>query len=224
MSCHRVALVLVGLIVAASPGRAQQVGAPAPRVSLRLSRDTLTFRSHAALEPGGWLGLRTTPRLFADEWERETLWRIEQIRRERLSAGFLADLSLLGEEPADTTGRRRIAIPQPGDIAEQEGPGTFAALGRYADLGIDLRARLEVSFDRLRNANCTAAESGNAGVGCEGGFPTPTLDEQFRVLAGGIVSRRFYINVDFDTEREFTVNNNINVWYQGLEDEILQRV
>ncbi len=52
MSCRRVALVLAGLIVAATPGRAQQEGAPAPRVSLRLSRDTLTFRSHRALEPG----------------------------------------------------------------------------------------------------------------------------------------------------------------------------
>jgi hypothetical protein len=212
-------------MVAAVPGRAQQEGAPAPRVSLRLTRDTLTYRSHAALEPGGWLGVRTTPGLVADEWQRETLRQVDLARWGRLSAGFLADLSLLVEQPADTTGRRRIAIPQPGDIAAgQEGPGTFAALGRYADLGIDLRARLEVRFDRLRNANCTAADVGNAGVGCEGGFPTPTLDEQFRVLAGGIVSQRFHINVDFDTEREFSVNNNINVWYQGLEDEILRRV
>ncbi|MEE8192488.1 MAG: hypothetical protein V3T74_07055, partial [Gemmatimonadales bacterium] len=206
MSYHRVALVLVGLIVAATPGRAQQEGAPAPRLSLRLSRDTLTFRSHGALEPGGWLGLRTTPSLVADRWERETLRQIERARWQRFSAGFLADLNLVPEEPADTTGRRRIAIPRPGDIAQQEGPGTFAALGRYADLGIDLRARMEVRFDKLRNANCTAATAGTASVGCAGGFPTPTLDHQFRVLAGGIVSQRFYVNVDFDTEREFSVN------------------
>ena len=30
--------------------------------------------------------------------------------------------------------------------------------------------------------------------------------------------------MDFDTEREFSANNNISVFYQGLEDEILRRV
>jgi hypothetical protein len=38
------------------------------------------------------------------------------------------------------------------------------------------------------------------------------------------VSDRVYVNVDFDSEREFSANNNINVFYQGLEDEILRRV
>jgi hypothetical protein len=81
-----------------------------------------------------------------------------------------------------------------------------------------------MKLDRLRNAQCTAADVGNPASGCQGGFPTPGFDQQFRVLAGGVLSNRFYVNVDFDTEREFSVNNNINVWYQGLEDEILRRV
>src|SRR2546427_4410870 len=29
---------------------------------------------------------------------------------------------------------------------------------------------------------------------------------------------------DFDSQREFDANNNLQVWYEGLEDEILRRV
>ena len=38
---------------------------------------------------------------------------------------------------------------------------------------------------------------------------------------GGALGDRVHVNVDYDTQREFTANNNINVYYQGLEDEIL---
>jgi hypothetical protein len=33
-----------------------------------------------------------------------------------------------------------------------------------------------------------------------------------------------HINVDYDTERDFSANNNIQVYYQGLEDEIIRRI
>ena len=44
------------------------------------------------------------------------------------------------------------------------------------------------------------------------------------ILVGGTVSQRVHVNVDYDQTREFDAANNINVYYQGFEDEILQRL
>ncbi len=222
MSGYRVTVALTAFLAAVGPLSAQQPGV-APRLALRLGPDTLVLRTYAALRPGGWLGPVTTPALVADRWEAETQALIARARVDRGRTHLQTALGLVPAAPADT-GRRRIAIPRPTDVAEPGGPRTFAAHGRYADLGLDIRARLEMKFDRLRNARCTAADVSNPGSGCQGGFPAPSFDQQFRVLAGGVVGSRFHVNVDFDNQREFSVNNNINVWYQGLEDEILRRV
>jgi hypothetical protein len=136
-------------------------------------------------------------------------------------------LASLGPAPR----RRREGIPRPEEIAAQiQGPAgagepaTLESLAELADLGLDMTARLELTLDRLRNARCTAADAFSLASGCVGGFPTPTVEEQFNVRAGGVVGDRVHLNVDFDTEREFNANNAITVYYQGLEDEILQRV
>jgi hypothetical protein len=39
-----------------------------------------------------------------------------------------------------------------------------------------------------------------------------------------VVGQRVHLNVDYDSQREFEASNNIQVYYQGLEDEVLQRV
>lgn len=114
--------------------------------------------------------------------------------------------------------------PEPPALAPPPPPTTFAALGRYADVGLDFRSRLEFKLDRLKNERCTAFDISVISPGCRSGFPTPAVAQQFAVRAGGIVSQRVHVNVDFDSEREFSANNNINVYYQGLEDEILRRV
>jgi len=223
VSAHRVALALVLASAAAGSLAAQEPGAPTPLAHLRFPvPDTLVVRRYPALEPGGWLGPRSTPALVAERWARETRELIASDRQARSRFHLMFALGLVDDEAAP--GRPRIAIPRPADVVQEEVPRTFAGLASYADLGIDLRGRLEMRFDRLRNANCTADQANDPTAGCQGGFPTPSFEEQFRVLAGGIVSDRFHVNVDFDNQREFSVNNTINVWYQGLEDEILRRV
>ncbi|MGD0485265.1 MAG: cell surface protein SprA, partial [Gemmatimonadales bacterium] len=52
----------------------------------------------------------------------------------------------------------------------------------------------------------------------------PTFDPQFNVRSGGVVGQRVHLNVDYDSKREFEASNNIQVYYQGMEDEILRRV
>ena len=49
-------------------------------------------------------------------------------------------------------------------------------------------------------------------------------DIQVGARVGGSISQRVHVSVDYDNRREFDAANNINVFYQGLDDEILQRL
>ncbi|MGH7658099.1 MAG: hypothetical protein ACREL6_07675, partial [Gemmatimonadales bacterium] len=95
---------------------------------------------------------------------------------------------------------------------------------KYADLTIDGSATLELRTDRTRNERCTAADLVDLSSGCRGGFSAPRLDNQFNILSGGLIGQRLHVNVDFDSERDFNGRNDIQVYYQGLEDEIIRRV
>ncbi|MEO8294157.1 MAG: cell surface protein SprA [Gemmatimonadota bacterium] len=102
--------------------------------------------------------------------------------------------------------------------------GVLGLPSQYANLAIDGTARVEIRSDRVRNERCTPAALLDPASGCRGGFTPPRIDNTFNVLAGGLIGRRLHINVDYDTERDFKGNDNIQVYYQGLEDEIVQRV
>ncbi|MEK7667093.1 MAG: cell surface protein SprA [Gemmatimonadota bacterium] len=97
-------------------------------------------------------------------------------------------------------------------------------LRQYADLNLQMNARFELRFDRLRNLRCTPTEVNQLGSGCRGGFNPPRFEPQFNVRSGGVVGQRININVDYDTQREFEASNDIRLFYQGLPDEILRRV
>lgn len=214
-------VLAIASLWAASPLAGQEAPAPdsLPAIRLRLRADPLALHPIPAVEPGGRLGQRLPGPVFAALWEEALRDRLEADRSRRRSFAAPA----FAEAPAPTT------PPAPPPFALRppeapEGPAPLQALGRYADLGLQLRARFEMKLDQLTNRRCTPADAQNPVSGCQGGFPTPAIDQQFNVLAGGIVGERVHVNVDFDSEREFSANNNINVYYQGLEDEILQRV
>ena len=44
------------------------------------------------------------------------------------------------------------------------------------------------------------------------------------VATGRILGRRVHLNIDYDSERDFAANNDVQVYYEGLEDEIVRRV
>jgi hypothetical protein len=83
---------------------------------------------------------------------------------------------------------------------------------------------LELRTDRLRNERCSPALLLDPNSGCRGGFKPPRLDNQVNLRSGGTIGRRVHLNVDYDTERDFNANNNIQVYYEGLEDEIIRRI
>ncbi|HYW32336.1 MAG TPA: cell surface protein SprA, partial [Gemmatimonas sp.] len=95
--------------------------------------------------------------------------------------------------------------------------------GDLGGLGVDFSSRLESKYARSRNERCTVAQLSVSGSSCVGGF-IPSFDFQFNVRTQGTVADRVFMNVDFDTQREYDASNNISVYYQGKSDEILQKL
>ncbi len=117
--------------------------------------------------------------------------------------------------PQDTIGAAAPSRPQ-----EEEGflPDV---LGQYADLGATVQGRVELGggWNRFRPCNLTVQ------LNCDPSLiPTLKPDIQFGARLGGTISERVHVNVDYDNRREFDAANNINVFYQGLDDEIVQRL
>jgi hypothetical protein len=153
---------------------------------------------HPALAPGGRLGSRVPPPLIARAWADSLLAR----RRP-----WFAALTPIAQTPPP------LAAPSPPVVSAP-----------YADLGMQLNLRLELKADQFRNLRCSSQEQLLARSGCTAGFPTITPNPQYSIRTAGVVGQRLHVDVDFDSQREFDANNNLHVWYEGLEDEILRRV
>ena len=99
--------------------------------------------------------------------------------------------------------------------------GPDGILARYGDLGMQLTGRAEMggAWNRYKPCDPGLQTTCNPSL-----MPQIRPDVRFGVLLGGTISERVHVSVDYDQTREFDAANNINVFYQGLEDEILQRV
>ena len=159
----------------------------------------LELPHNAALAPGGRLGPRTPPALVAAAWEARL--------RASLPRGLTSALSVV-PEPADTG-----AAPLP--PAPPLPPSRLGPLAQYADIGMQLNLRFEMKADQFRNLRCTSFDELQTLSGCHAGFPTITPTPQYSIRTGGTVAQRLHVNVDFDSQREFDANNNIQVWYEG---------
>ncbi|MGH7509465.1 MAG: cell surface protein SprA [Gemmatimonadales bacterium] len=196
-------------------GQADTAGADTTAFGVRfaLQATRFTLREPSVLR-SPWLGApRVPPGLSARAWDSTVAAVLDSARSQRTTG--LRFLTLYGQairegtpDPADTPGARR---------------GTLG-LSKYADLTLDGQVRLEIRTDRLRNERCSPALLLDPNSGCRGGFKPPRLDNQVNLRSDGTIGRRVHINVDYDTERDFSANNNIQVYYQGLEDEIIRRI
>jgi motility/secretion related protein SprA len=118
-------------------------------------------------------------------------------------------------------------LPSVAEGEEEVTPAHRNVLGlptKYADLTLDGQARLEIRTDKVREQLCTPALSLDPTSGCRGGFRAPTLDNQVNLRSTGLLGQRVHVNVDFDTERDYTGNNNVQIYYEGLQDEIVKRI
>ena len=103
----------------------------------------------------------------------------------------------------------------------RSGPALPGPLSELGNLGVHLRGRTDMTgeWNKIEPCNIFVA------LNCESGFvPRLSPDIQFQLQVGGTISERIHVDVDFDQAREFDAANNINVFYQGFEDEIVRRV
>lgn len=110
------------------------------------------------------------------------------------------------------------------DSARAEAHGLLGLPVKYADIAFEGLTSVELRTERFRNERCDAILLLDPNSGCKGGWKAPRLETEFNLRAAGLIGRRVHLNVDFDTERDFSANNNIQLYYQGLEDEVIRRV
>ncbi len=222
----RLSLVVLAAVFTLPCGTLEAQDEPGPKLGLVLREpwEPAGFRTPPALEPGGWLSFRPSPAGIVARWFAEIRELAKEARSRRRVARLQASLQSAAEPETPDIPSPEAMAPRPEDLAQPPQQDAFESLSEYADIGLDLTGRLEMGLDRLRNARCTAADVFSTASGCVTGFPTPTVDQQANVSASGIIGDRVHLSVDFDTEREFSANNNITIYYEGLEDEILRRV
>ena len=202
--------VALATTIAGSAARAQQadsagaLGFPIPVfVPLRAPYNS-------AVRPGGRFGIATTPAAVATTWVRGVR-------------------DLFPDQARLTQGIGTFAFETP-EAPGPAGPKTFEAAGRtgifgtYADIGLQLNVRFEVKADQFRNLRCTPDELQTPLSGCSAKFPTISPNPQYSILSSGVIGQRLHVNVDFNSQREFDASNTIQVWYEGLPDEVLRRV
>jgi hypothetical protein len=127
----------------------------------------------------------------------------------------LRNLQLYGISPA---------LAEEEVVPESEQNNPLGVSRRVADLGLEGAVRLELRSDRLRNERCAPYQLLDPSSGCRGGFRAPRLDNHIALRSGGLIAERLHLNVDYDNDRDFDANNDLQVYYEGLEDEIVQRV
>lgn len=229
---HYRRLAIPFLFLFAAPLAAQEPPPPPP--------DTAAVDSvppPAALPPGLHLGLKPMPRPFDIRFPpvpgMEALWlrpRFEDWAREWAAAarsraeaqrqgGWL--VRRLAEKAATPDSVPYLPpVPQRRDTTRQREllPGVVS---EYADLGMMIDGRGELGGSWTRTEPCLPGLQFNCNPSM---FPQLKPDIQFGVRVAGTISERVHVNVDYDQRREFDAANNINVYYQGLEDEVLQRL
>ncbi len=168
--------------------------------------------------PGlGYSWLWSPGERLADRW-MATFDAHLQERRHRLlaEAGFAAVARLELEE--ETISRILIA---PGPREEEQEIPFADVLGETAEIGMRVRGRAEVGGDWTRFRPCDPAVQ----FTCDPSpFPQLTPDLQFGIEVGGTIADRIHVDVDYDQTREFSATNDINVHYQGLPGEVVQRL
>lgn len=111
-----------------------------------------------------------------------------------------------------------------GTVFPDVGPYVAAMPSDSEDLSVSLEARLESKVQRLRNDRCTSTQLSTPGNSCRSTPILPEFDFQFNLRSSGVVAERFFVDVDYDSQREFDASNNLSARYEGRAGARLQRV
>jgi hypothetical protein len=110
-------------------------------------------------------------------------------------------------------------------VGVAESKGLLGVNKSYADLSVDGLDRFEARVERIQNQRCTASAALDLSSSCSGnGFRAPHLDNTLSIRASGLLARRLHLNVDYDAQRDLATSNDIQVYYEGLQDEVVRRI
>jgi hypothetical protein len=183
-----------------------------PGLRLRFLEEPLLLQQPAVLR-APWLGApRSAAEIRAAAFDSAMAGAVERARTERAIAYRLLNI---------------YGVPVEEPVAVEGVPRRRNVLGldtKYADLALDGQARLEIRTDRTREERCSPALSVDPSSGCRGKFKAPSLDNQVNIRSSGILGQRVHVNVDFDTERDYSGSNDVQIYYEGLQDEIIRRI
>jgi hypothetical protein len=205
-------LSLPGTVRGQDPGPPAADTLPLPGVRGRLAAPDLTLRLPRAYTAPWLAGPRYVPSLAARRWDEAAARTADSLR-----AAAARNQLMLRLYGVDMAVEDSLAL-------EQRQQGIFGLSRDLVDLTLDGTVRLEIRTDRLRNERCTPLALVDPTSGCRAGFNGPRIDNQLSIRSGGVIGRRLRLNVDWDTQRDFANTNNIQVYYEGLEDEMVRRV
>lgn len=117
-----------------------------------------------------------------------------------------------------------IALALDPALHPQPDRGLLGLAESAVDLQIDGELQLEVSSDRFTNLRCTPFQLQDPLSGCRPKFSAPRIDNNLDVQVRGVIGQRLNVEVLLNTQNDYTNANTIRAYYQGLQDEVLQRV
>ncbi len=204
-----------GFLLSIIPAVASAQGVPEGGVGVRPSFNVPlpTLRQPAAAR-AAWLGAPSVSATQAGvAWQAQLDRRLTRERAAWQSSQTLAAIY----------GANNLQV-QLSEANQAERQTLLGIPTKYADLHIDGSAFLDIRSDRVKNLRCTPAQLLDQNSGCRGGFKTPRLENEFNAKVGGLIGSRLHVNIDYDSRREFNANNDVQVYYEGLQDEIVRRV
>lgn len=161
-----------------------------------------------------WAGVRVDPDAAADSFTAAVDVAARRARHERLRQQLLVTLYRRDTYAADLIGAEQVERPR----------SLFGLDTDLVDISLDGNVRLELSTERLQNLRCTPLQLQDPLSGCQPRFRAPRIDNQVMLRSQGIIGKRVNVNIDLDTQRDFTNANTISVFYQGLQDEVVRRI
>ncbi|MEO8479558.1 MAG: hypothetical protein ABI542_07990 [Gemmatimonadota bacterium] len=115
------------------------------------------------------------------------------------------------------------ALRLPGEYLRRDRE-VFGITSGLVRVDMDGTVSLQLTSERYANLRCNSFELQNPVSGCRPKFTAPRIENRVDLQLNAVLGQRLNVQVDLDTQRDYTNANTIRAYYQGLQDEVLQRV
>lgn len=127
-----------------------------------------------------------------------------------------------------TDSTRRALIRAPADTdSTRHANNLLSGVPGMEQLPIELNIRAEAKTERYKNLRCSSGDLAQISAisGCTTSFLLPPpIEAKWSLKTKGAITDRFFVDIDYDAQREFDASNVFSAYYQGREGSWLQRV